>query len=82
MDVDCDVDQDLMMKFSSLGTTDREVLVNELQRVLDYQLNQAGCAFFLDMANWYDSSDCFDTKQLYPLTITPSIMTEILLTRL
>jgi hypothetical protein len=52
MDVDCDVDQDLMMKFSSLGTTDREVLVTELQRVLDFQLNQAGCAFFLDMSNW------------------------------
>ncbi|KXJ12439.1 uncharacterized protein C6orf106 homolog [Exaiptasia diaphana] len=52
MDVDCDVDQDLMLKFSSLGTTDREVLISELQRVLDYQLNQAGCAFFLDLANW------------------------------
>ncbi|XP_031549630.1 protein ILRUN-like [Actinia tenebrosa] len=52
MDVDCDVDQDLMMKFSNLGTTDREVLINELQRLLDFQLNQAGCAFFLDMSNW------------------------------
>ncbi|EDO47632.1 predicted protein, partial [Nematostella vectensis] len=52
MEVDCDVDQDLMAKFSSLGTTDREVLIMELQKLLDFQLNQSGCAFFLDMANW------------------------------
>lgn len=52
MDVDTEFDQDLLSKFSSLGTTDREVLINELQRLLDFQLNQAGCIFFLDMSNW------------------------------
>lgn len=52
MDVDCDFDQDLLSKFSCMGTTDRDVLVNELQKLLDFQLNPAGCAFFLEMTNW------------------------------
>lgn len=52
MDVDCDFDSDLLSKFSCLGTTDRDVLINELQRLLDFQLNPTGCAFFLDMTNW------------------------------
>lgn len=52
MDVDCDLDGDLLTKFSCLGTTDHDVLINELQRLLDFQLNPSGCAFFLDMTNW------------------------------
>lgn len=52
MDVDCELDSDLLTKFSCLGTTDRDVLINELQRLLDFQLNPSGCAFFLDMTNW------------------------------
>ena len=49
MDVDCELDSDLLTKFSCPGTTDRDVLINELQRLLDFQLNPSGCAFFLDM---------------------------------
>lgn len=56
MDVDTELDQDLLSKFGSLGTTDRDVLVNELHRLLDFQLNHAGCAFFLDMTNWYGNT--------------------------
>ena len=52
MDVDSELDEAFMSKFSSLGTTDRDVLVTELQRLLDFQLNHAGCIFFLDMTNW------------------------------
>ena len=52
MDVDCELDSDLLTKFNCLGTTDRDVLINELQRLLDFQLNPSGCAFFLDMTNW------------------------------
>lgn len=52
MDVDCELDGDLLTKFSCLGTTDHDVLINELQRLLDFQLNPSGCAFFLDMTNW------------------------------
>ncbi|EDL96899.1 rCG60710, isoform CRA_a [Rattus norvegicus] len=41
-----------MQKFSCLGTTDKDVLISEFQRLLGFQLNPAGCAFFLDMTNW------------------------------
>ncbi|XP_014671654.1 PREDICTED: uncharacterized protein C6orf106 homolog [Priapulus caudatus] len=52
MDVDGDVDQQLLQQFSSLGTTDKDVLIAEFQKLLGHQLNPAGCAFFLDMNNW------------------------------
>jgi hypothetical protein len=29
------------------------VLISEFQRLLGFQLNPAGCAFFLDMTNWW-----------------------------
>ncbi|KAG9493236.1 hypothetical protein GDO78_001245 [Eleutherodactylus coqui] len=50
--MDVDLDQELMQKFSCLGTTDKDVLISEFQRLLGFQLNPAGCAFFLDMTNW------------------------------
>ncbi|XP_013786782.1 uncharacterized protein C6orf106 homolog [Limulus polyphemus] len=52
MDVDKDLDANLLQQFSCLGTTDRDVLVSQLQKLLGNQLNAAGCAFFLDMNNW------------------------------
>jgi len=52
MDVDGDVDSQLLQQFSSMATTDREVLIAEFQRLLGNQLSDAGCAFFLDMNNW------------------------------
>ncbi|XP_071955952.1 protein ILRUN-like isoform X2 [Antedon mediterranea] len=51
MDVDMDLDQDFMNKFSSMGTTDRDVLISEFQR-LSGNSNPNACAFFLDMNNW------------------------------
>ncbi|XP_058441572.1 protein ILRUN isoform X2 [Marmota monax] len=50
--MDVDLDPELMQKFSCLGTTDKDVLISEFQRLLGFQLNPAGCAFFLDMTNW------------------------------
>ncbi|KAF7711438.1 hypothetical protein HF521_000449 [Silurus meridionalis] len=50
--MDVDLDQELMQKFSCMGTTDKDVLISEFQRLLGFQLNPAGCAFFLDMTNW------------------------------
>ncbi|XP_069094935.1 protein ILRUN isoform X5 [Pleurodeles waltl] len=50
--MDVDLDPELMQKFSCLGTTDKDVLIGEFQRLLGFQLNPAGCAFFLDMTNW------------------------------
>lgn len=52
MDVDTDLDASLLQQFSCLGTTDRDVLISQLQKLLGNQLNAAGCAFFLDMNNW------------------------------
>lgn len=53
MDIDRDLDAGLLQQFSCLGTTDRDVLISQLQKLLGNQLNPAGCAFFLDMNNWY-----------------------------
>ncbi|CAL1606565.1 unnamed protein product [Knipowitschia caucasica] len=50
--MDLDLDQELMQKFSCMGTTDKDILISEFQRLLGFQLNPAGCAFFLDMTNW------------------------------
>ncbi|XP_057686358.1 protein ILRUN-like isoform X1 [Corythoichthys intestinalis] len=50
--MDLDVDQELTQKFSCMGTTDKDILISEFQRLLGFQLNPAGCAFFLDMTNW------------------------------
>ncbi|RDD46578.1 Uncharacterized protein C6orf106, partial [Trichoplax sp. H2] len=42
---------DLMQKFSVLGTTDHDILIKQLQEYLNYQLSPSGCEFFLDMNN-------------------------------
>lgn len=53
MNVD-EFDQNLLQQFSCLGTTDKDDLVKQLQRVLaGSQLNETSAAFFLDMNNWY-----------------------------
>ncbi|ESO86948.1 hypothetical protein LOTGIDRAFT_128067 [Lottia gigantea] len=55
MDVDNelnDLDGKLLQQFSSMGTTDRDVLIAEFQKLLGNQLNPSSCAFFLDMNNW------------------------------
>ncbi|KAM6977969.1 protein ILRUN-like [Aplochiton taeniatus] len=51
-DMDLDLDSEFMQKFSCMGTTDKDILISEFQRLLGFQLNPAGCAFFLDMTNW------------------------------
>lgn len=52
MDDDIELEGQLLQQFSSLGTTDKDVLIAEFQKLLGNQLNPAGCAFFLDMNNW------------------------------
>ena len=52
MDIDNEIDAKLLAQFSSMGTTDKEVLVAEFQKLLGNQLNPEECAFFLDMNNW------------------------------
>ena len=46
-------DQDLLTKFSCMGTQDRDVLVNDLHEILGSQLSREGCVFFLEMTNWW-----------------------------
>ncbi|XP_076630544.1 protein ILRUN [Colletes latitarsis] len=53
MNVDNDLDQHLLRQFSCLGTTDKDDLVKQLQKLLaGSQLNEATATFFLDMNNW------------------------------
>lgn len=53
LDID---DSDFMLKFQCMGTSDREVLITEFQRLLaPATLGPEGCAFFLEMNNWYVS---------------------------
>lgn len=46
------IDNSLLSRFQAMGTTDRDVLISQFQSLLGFQLNPAGCAFFLDMTNW------------------------------
>ncbi len=47
-----ELDQDFMQRFSSMGTTDKDVLIREFQKLAGNNLNPSACAFFLDMNNW------------------------------
>lgn len=47
-----DIEQSLLQQFSCMGTTDKEELVQQLQKLLGNQLNYSTASFFLDMNNW------------------------------
>lgn len=47
-----DLEQELLTRFSCMGTSDREVLINELQSLVGVHLSGEACAFFLEMSNW------------------------------
>nr|XP_039273589.1 protein ILRUN-like isoform X2 [Styela clava] len=46
------IENSLLSRFQAMGTTDKDVLISQFQSLLGFQLNPAGCAFFLDMTNW------------------------------
>lgn len=48
-----DIEQSLLQQFSCMGTTDREELIQQLQKLLGSHLNYSTAVFFLDMNNWY-----------------------------
>uniref|UniRef100_A0A1B6MUH4 Nbr1 FW domain-containing protein n=1 Tax=Graphocephala atropunctata TaxID=36148 RepID=A0A1B6MUH4_9HEMI len=53
MDVDNDlVDQSLLQQFSCLGTTDKDELIKQLQKLAGDNINATTASFFLDMNNW------------------------------
>ncbi|XP_060523624.1 protein ILRUN [Cylas formicarius] len=49
-----DIEQSLLQQFSCMGTTDKDELVQQLQKLLGSptHLNYSTAAFFLDMNNW------------------------------
>ncbi|XP_026748150.1 protein ILRUN [Galleria mellonella] len=47
-----EIDQNLLLQFSCMNTTDREELVSQMQRLLGPSLNHNTATFFLDMSNW------------------------------
>lgn len=47
-----EIDQNLLLQFSCMNTTDRDELVNQMQRLLGPSLNRNTASFFLDMSNW------------------------------
>ncbi|KAI6654602.1 hypothetical protein LOD99_998 [Oopsacas minuta] len=51
MEVD-DLEQQLLSQFRSLATSDRDVLITQFQKLIDGQMTDRGCEFFLDMTNW------------------------------
>ncbi|XP_026326623.1 uncharacterized protein C6orf106 homolog [Hyposmocoma kahamanoa] len=47
-----EIDQNLLLQFSCMNTTDREELISQMQRLLGPSLNYNTASFFLDMSNW------------------------------
>ncbi|CAH0397582.1 unnamed protein product [Chilo suppressalis] len=47
-----EIDQNLLLQFSCMNTTDREELISQMQRLLGPTLNYNTASFFLDMSNW------------------------------
>lgn len=47
-----EIDQNLLLQFSCMNTTDRDELINQMQRLLGPSINYNTASFFLDMSNW------------------------------
>ncbi|KAF2367035.1 Next to BRCA1 central domain [Trinorchestia longiramus] len=54
MEVDDEVEADLLRQFNCLNTSDKEVLIRELQGLLgkNSELSEQSARFYLDMADW------------------------------
>ena len=57
MEVDCknddDVTSDLLLRFSCMNTTEKEVLVQQFRTVLGEKGKDTNAEFWLDMNNWF-----------------------------
>lgn len=51
MEID-ELEQQLLSQFRSLATSDRDVLITQFQKLIDGQMTDRGCEFFLDMTDW------------------------------
>lgn len=47
-----EIDQNLLLQFSCMNTTDREELIRQMQKLLGTSLSYNTASFFLDMSNW------------------------------
>lgn len=47
-----DLTADLLQKFSCMNTTDKDVLIEQLKRLLGENINDESAVFWLDMNNW------------------------------
>jgi hypothetical protein len=47
-----DLTADLLQRFSCMNTTDKDVLVEQLKRLLGEHINDESAVFWLDMNNW------------------------------
>lgn len=54
MEVDEDLEAGLLRQFNCMLTTDKEVLVKELQGLVGAHLNEHSARFYLEMTDWWD----------------------------
>jgi len=54
MEVDDDIEASLLRQFNCLNTSDKEVLIKEMQSLLGQNcyISDQSARFFLDMADW------------------------------
>ena len=52
MEVDEDMEASLLRQFNCMLTTDKEVLVKELQTLVGANLNEHTARFYLEMTDW------------------------------
>ena len=72
MEVD-ELEQQLLSQFRSLATSDKEVLIEQFQKLIDGQMTERGCEFFLDMNDWWVTLFSFFLPLLVLLPISLSI---------
>ncbi|KAI8440445.1 hypothetical protein MSG28_001745 [Choristoneura fumiferana] len=51
-----EIDQNLLLQFSCMNTTDREELIGQMQRLLGPSLTHNTASFFLDMSNCFEQN--------------------------
>lgn len=55
METECsssDIDNELLQKLNTLGTRDKEDLLDQFQSIVGMQMTRGCCSFYLEMGNW------------------------------
>ncbi|VVC91705.1 protein ILRUN [Leptidea sinapis] len=70
-----EIDQNLLLQFSCMNTTDRDEIINQMQRLLGPTLSNNTASFFLDMTNWnlQEAICCYLDYSLPPKTPSMSL---------